>query len=72
MIIKCYTKKGSTNVVAEALSRMPEDHLKVISVFNNDLLQRIKYSWVEDPALVALLHKLKNSVGVNPKYTWVQ
>ena len=35
-------KKGSTNVMADALSKMVVVQLQAIYVFNTDLLQRIK------------------------------
>ena len=41
-----------------------------ISVFNTDLLHRIKLSWVQDPAMVHLLHKAKQSQGTHSKYSW--
>ena len=63
-------KKSANNMVADAFSRLPMVELKAISVFSTDLFQRIKQSWIQDPAMVHLLHKVKNGKA-NTKYTWV-
>ena len=63
-------RKGSTNVVADALSRQHEAQLKAVSVVTSDLLTRIQHSWVADPSLVHLLHTIKQQPNKHPKYTW--
>ncbi|GJZ08219.1 retrovirus-related pol polyprotein from transposon 17.6 [Tanacetum coccineum] len=48
---KIVYKKGSENIMANALSRSPIPSLQtmLIAEISNDLLQRIKGSWVADP-----------------------
>ena len=35
-----------------------------------DLLQKIQQSWLSDPALIHLMHKLKTATGRPSKYSW--
>ena len=70
MIIKWFFCKGSCNTIVDALLRKPYASLNAIFAVTNNLLQRIKHSWLKDTALVHLIHKLKNfSVG-SSKYRW--
>ena len=62
-------RKGANNVVADALSRLPTPEFNAISLFTTDLLQKIKHSWVQDSALVHLLHKIQKGEA-SSKYTW--
>ena len=63
-------RKGSSNQVADALSRIPTVEFHAISVFQTDLFQKIKHSWLQDAHLVHLIHKAKSQAGVHGKYTW--
>ena len=62
-------KKGTSNKVVDALSRLPNREFNAISVFTTDLFQRIKHSWVQDSAMVQLIHKIKRGAA-SSKYTW--
>ena len=63
-------RKRASNTAGDALSRLPLVEFHAISIFNTDLLHRINLSWVQDPAMVHLLHKAQHSQGDNNKYTW--
>ena len=63
-------KKGSSNTVADVLSRKPHATFGAISVVTSELLKNIQHSWVTDASLVHLLHKLKQSPDKHPKYSW--
>ena len=63
-------RKGSSNVVADTLSRLPHLELNALSVCTSDLLDRIKQSWLQDSALIHLMHKLQKHSGIAGKYTW--
>ena len=63
-------RKGVSNVVADALSRLPGVELKAISVINFDLMKRIQHSWVQDPYMVHLIHSISKHPGKHSKYTW--
>ena len=63
-------RKGSKNVVADALSRIPQVALQAITFCSNDLLARIKQSWLQDPKMIHLMHKAKGNTSLNSKYTW--
>ena len=65
-------KKGSENVVADALSRTPTPSLNtmLISDISNDLLQRIQASWLSDPSVQQIINKLKNGTTINSKFVW--
>ena len=62
-------RKGSSNTVADALSRKPHATFGAISVVTSELLKKIQHSWVTDASLVHLLHKLKQSPDKHPKYS---
>ena len=63
-------KKGSSNTVADALSRRPHAQLFGLSMVTSDILQKIQHSWVSDPSLVHRMHKLQNSHDKSSKYSW--
>ena len=63
-------RNGSSNVVADALSQAPQVRLNAMTVCTSDLLARIKHSWLQDPSLIHLLHKLKQQTRVSGKYSW--
>ena len=63
-------RKGSSNKVDDALSRLPQAEFNTISVINTDLLHRIQQSWIQDPVMVHLLHKTKSSTSPDSKYSW--
>ena len=67
---KVVFRKGVTNTVADALSRKPLIQFCAISVVTGDLLQKIQQSWLSDPALIHLMHKLKTATGRPSKYSW--
>ena len=54
-------KKGTSNVVADALSRQPELQLNAISAISSDLLSRIQNSWISDPPLGTSITQLKTT-----------
>lgn len=65
-------RKGSSNTVADALSRRPIAALHALTVLESGLLQQIKQSWLQDPAAIHLIHKTKDK-QTDPnhtKYTW--
>ena len=63
-------RKGSTNTVADALSRKPQGSFYAISTITSDLLQQIKQTWVSDASLIHLIHKLTKSPHKPSKYSW--
>ena len=63
-------RKGSTNTVADALSRKPQGSFYAISTITSDLLQQIKHTWVSDASLIHLIHKLTKSPHKPSKYSW--
>ena len=63
-------RKGSKNAAADALSRLPQVALQAITVCSNELLDRIKHSWLKDANLVHLIHKAKRNVNQGSKYSW--
>ncbi|XP_022724986.1 uncharacterized protein LOC111281502 [Durio zibethinus] len=42
----------------------------LISAVNTELVTRIRESWLKDPALIHLLHKIKSDPTQFPKYSW--
>ena len=44
--------------------------MNAISVCTSELLDKIKHSWLQDSALVHLMHKLKQQAGIASKHTW--
>ena len=63
-------RKGTSNTVADALSRKPQGHLCTMIVVTGDLLQRVQHSWLSDPSLLHLIHMLKNALDKHSHYTW--
>ena len=63
-------RKGTANTVADALSRKPSIHLCAISIVTSTFLQKIQRSWLSDPSLIHLMHKLKTSTDKPSKYSW--
>ena len=63
-------RRGSKNTVADALSRLPQVTLQAITMCTNQLLDRIKRSWVTDPRMVHLMHKAKDKGDQQSKYSW--
>ena len=63
-------RRGAHNGVADALSRLLQITLNAITLCSNDLLQRIKHSWLKDATLVHKIHKVKNSSTHKGKYSW--
>ncbi|GJY44167.1 reverse transcriptase [Tanacetum coccineum] len=69
-------KKGSENVAADALSRVPSNS-KVSQMFSlititisSPLWEQIKDSWEQDQTLKDLIEKIKGQANNNTKYTW--
>nr|GFC60027.1 hypothetical protein [Tanacetum cinerariifolium] len=64
-------KKGKENVVADALSRVQEEHLfeLPISANSNELIKAVKSTWVTDPRLKAIIEGLQQGIP-NSKFTW--
>ncbi|KAJ7960249.1 Ty3/gypsy retrotransposon protein [Quillaja saponaria] len=69
----CY-KKGSRNVVANALSRRDEPQLCVVytTTVQSELLQKIKQSWEQDEKLQKIIKELSVSVDSHRHYKWEQ
>ncbi|GJV76333.1 putative mitochondrial protein, partial [Tanacetum coccineum] len=65
-------KKGSENIVANALSRSPLPSLQsmIVSEISNDLLQRIQASWVTDLSIQQIIQKVKDGGNVESKFSW--
>ena len=63
-------RKSSKNSVADALSKLPYASFNAITMYTNELLDRIKHSWLSDPRIVHLIHKAKNAGGQRSKYSW--
>nr|GEV43840.1 ribonuclease H-like domain-containing protein [Tanacetum cinerariifolium] len=67
-------KKGSENIMADALSRSSSPSLQVMMVFEipNDLLQWIKTSWMNDPSIQQGITSLQADQPTNSKFSWQQ
>ena len=63
-------RKGSSNVVANTLFRLPYLELNALFVCTSDLFDRIKQSWLHDSSLITLMHKIQKHSGTARKYTW--
>ncbi|GJW73776.1 putative mitochondrial protein [Tanacetum coccineum] len=65
-------KKGSENLVADALSRTSSPSLQtmVITDISNDLLQRIQASWEGDPSIQQIINQIKDGPVAGSKFTW--
>ena len=63
-------RKHSKNIVADALSMVPQVALQAIMMCSNDLLERIKHSWLSDASMVHLIHKTPKQTVTKGKYSW--
>lgn len=63
-------REGSNNVVADALSRNPAPTYMALSTISTCLLDRIKESWLKDPAYIQYLQKAKKDGSTSGKYIW--
>ena len=67
-------RKGSTNVVADSLSRRPSGgsvgELQVITIVQTELFTRIQLTWTSDPQLVQLISQLQQGTKTSTHYTW--
>ncbi|GKE19008.1 putative mitochondrial protein, partial [Tanacetum coccineum] len=65
-------KKGSENVVVDALSMSPLPSLQamVITDISNDLSQSIKASWELDPSIQQIINNVKNGPVAGSKFKW--
>ncbi|GJT52264.1 retrotransposon-related protein [Tanacetum coccineum] len=65
-------KKGSENIVADALSRssLPSLQSMIVSEISNDLLQRIQASWVTDLSIQQIIQKVNDEGNVESKFSW--
>ena len=41
-----------------------------MTLCTNDLLQRIKHSWLQDAALIHIIHKIQKRTDGGGKYSW--
>ncbi|GJX55739.1 retrotransposon-related protein [Tanacetum coccineum] len=65
-------KKGSQNIMADALSRTPLPSLQtmVIASISNDLLQRIQASWETGPSIQQIIKELETNGSSGSKFSW--
>ncbi|GMJ08032.1 hypothetical protein HRI_004472400 [Hibiscus trionum] len=66
-------KKGSSNVVADSLSRKPgigEGQLLAISGVNTDLMARIAKTWEADDKIKKILEAIQKGSSHYTKYAW--
>ncbi|GMI64735.1 hypothetical protein HRI_000142800 [Hibiscus trionum] len=66
-------KKGSTNVVADTLSRRPgveEGQLLAISSVNSEVMDRVAQSWATDDRLTKIMKELQKGSSHYSKYSW--
>ena len=63
-------RKGSTNIVADALSRRTQSTCYALTAVTSDLLATIQQSWLNDVALVQLINNLETHPDKPSKYTW--
>ena len=63
-------RKGSSNVVADTLSRRPHGEFQAIITFYTDLFERIQLTWTSDPQLVLLITQLEQGTKHSTKYSW--
>ena len=63
-------RKGSSNVVVDAPSRIPQMELEALTVYTSGLLERIKYYWLQVAFLIHLMRKLKQGSTLIRKYSW--
>ncbi|GJS76205.1 retrotransposon-related protein [Tanacetum coccineum] len=69
-------KKGSENVAADALSRVPTNDEEsqmfslITTTVSSPLWEQIKGSWEQDQTLKDLIDKIKGQTNNGTKYTW--
>ncbi|GJR88425.1 retrotransposable element Tf2 [Tanacetum coccineum] len=66
-------KKGSGNIVADALSRVEgsaELNSLILSTITSDLLQKVKDSYVQDSGIQEKIKQMINGTYSGNKYTW--
>ena len=64
-------KKGKENVVADALSRLPEQaKVSAISLPTTSLLEDIREEWKKDPEISNIIKKLEEDPSAIAHYTW--
>ncbi|GJY84780.1 ty3-gypsy retrotransposon protein, partial [Tanacetum coccineum] len=65
-------KKGSDNIVIDALSRSPTLSLQsmIVSEISNDLLLRIQESWLTDPSIQQVIKQAKDGGSSTTKFSW--
>ena len=63
-------RKGTSNIVADTLSRRPSGQLHAISTFHSELFSRIQLTWTTDPHLVQLINRLEQGTKHSTKFTW--
>lgn len=56
-------REGSSNIVADALSRISAPVCIAMSTFDTGLLQRIKNSWVTNPIAAQLIDRAKTTTN---------
>ncbi|KAK4271035.1 hypothetical protein QN277_019789 [Acacia crassicarpa] len=63
-------RKGSDNVVADALSRRPENSCMAISTPISPLYDRVRDYWLIDTSLQQLIKDLEQNPDSHSKFTW--
>lgn len=67
-------KKGSENLAAYALSRVPTENTLfsiLLTSVSSDLSQKIADSWAQDIYLQRLIQRLQSDPSSQPKYQWL-
>ena len=67
-------KKGSDNVMADALSRQPQEgsSLYTLVTITTSLIKDIQQSWQQDAEVQNLILKLTNNGQCSHNYSWQQ
>ena len=66
-----YYTKGSENLVADALSRLPKQaDLVAISIPTFETLGIIKKEWLDDPEIQDIIKRLEEDPISIPNYNW--
>ena len=65
-----FFRKGSTNKVADALSKVPQASLYALSSITSDLFKRTTHSWLTDSSLVHLIYQLQANLAKPSKFSW--
>ena len=64
-------KKGKENVVADALSQLPEQvEFLTVSLPTSDFLKDIKIEWQDDPETSKIIKKLEEASSSVAHYNW--